>query len=529
MDIISHFIRISRQSRKIGLPILILLSALFSNLGLIVQSASAAPAITIKVNTTTDTNISDNFISLREAILLVNGGKGGDGFATGLGRNLSINENKQITGGVIGSTGVAANIVFTDLGGTSTIALEGGTGTVNESLPPVERSGVVIDGLNGTGLPVNIDGSGAGVPLNSDILWLGWATDSFNAIPVSNITIRNIFITGAKRYGIHLNPARSSLISQCTVTQSTSYAIFIQGKFGAADTNTIQNCTVGSNASLGIVINRPGAHHNTIRNNHIGTDAAGTSAAPNTGAGIALFTGTHDNLITGNLISGNTLQGVYLSGTATDPVTNNQITNNRIGTATNGTTALPNVQGIVFDNYVINTTIGGTNPGQANIIAFNTESGIVVVGNNTIRNQFRRNSIFHNSFLGIDLLDDKLPTAGVSGGTVGPNELALRPTITTAKVSGALGAFTGTASPNSTIELFVADPSPSGYGSGKTYCGTTTTNGSGSFSFFGALACVPGSAPITATSILVDGSTSEFGHNILPTKLPVVYLPLIKR
>jgi parallel beta-helix repeat protein len=242
-----------------------------------------------------------------------------------------------------------------------------------------------------------------------------------------------------------------------------------------------------------------------------------------------LFTGTHDNLITGNLISGNTLQGIYLSGTAANPVTNNQITNNRIGTAANGTAALPNVQGIVFDNYVINTTVGGTSPGQANIIAFNTESGIVVVGDNTIRNQFRRNSIFQNTFLGIDLLDDKLPTAGVSGGTVGPNELALRPTITNAKVSGARGAITGNASPNSTIELFVADPSPSGFGSGKTYCATTTADGSGAFSFFGALACVPGSAPITGTSILVDGSTSEFGNNILPTKLPVDYLPMIVR
>jgi CSLREA domain-containing protein len=529
MDIISHLIRISRQSRKIGLPILILLSALFSNPGLIVQSASAAPTITIKVNTTTDTNISDNFISLREAILLVNGGTGGNGVVTGLGRVLSTKEKNQITGGVIGSSGVPANIVFTDLGGAPTIALEGGTGTVNESLPPVERSGVVIDGLSGVGVPVTIDGSGAGVPPSSDILWLGWATDSTNTIPVSNITIRNISITGAKRYGIHLNPASSSLISQCTVTQSTSYAIFIQGKFGAADTNTIQNCTVGGNASLGIVINRPGAHHNTIQNNRVGTNAAGTSAAPNTGAGIALFTGTHDNLVTGNLISGNTLQGIYLSGTVDNPVTNNRITNNRIGTAANGTTALPNVQGIVFDNYVISTIVGGTSSGQANIIAFNTESGIVVVGNNTIRNQFRRNSIFKNSFLGIDLLDDKLPTVGVSGGTVGPNELALRPTITKAKVAGKMGAFTGTASPNSIIELFVADPSASGYGSGKTYCATTTTNSSGSFSFFGPLACVPGSGLITATSILVDGSTSEFGNNIHPTKLPRVFLPLIRR
>ncbi len=529
MDIISHLIRIFRQSWKMGLSILILLCALFSNPGLFVQSASAAPTITIIVNTTTDTNTSDSYISLREAILLVNGGTGGDGLVTGLGRDLSTDESNQITGGVIGPGGVPANVVFTDLGGAPTIALEGGTGTPNESLPPVEQNGVVIDGLSGVGIPVKIDGSGAGVPADSDILWLGWATDPSNAIPVSNITVRNIFIIGAKRYGIYLDPASSSLIENCTVTQSTSFAVFIQGKFGAADTNTIQNCTVGGNASLGIVINRPGAHHNTVQNNRIGTNDAGTSAWPNTGAGLALFTGTHDNLITGNLISGNTLQGIYLSGLVTDPVTTNQITNNRIGTAANGTTALPNVQGIVFDNYVINTTVGGTSPGQGNIIAFNTESGIVVVGDSTIHNQFRRNSIFQNLFLGIDLLDDKLPTEGVSGGTVGPNELALRPTITSARVSGSTGAFTGFASPDSTIELFVADPSPAGYGSGKIYCATTTADGSGNFSFFGLLACLPGSAPITGTSILLDGSTSEFGNNVLPTNLPGIYMPVIMR
>ena len=529
MNIISRLMRITNQSWKIGLPILILFSALFAYPGLFVQSVRADPAITIKVNTTTDTNTSDDFISLREAILLVNGGTGGDGFVTGLGRSLSTNENNQIIGGVIGPVGVPANIVFTDLGGSPVIALEGGTGTANESLPPVLQNGVVINGLGGLGLPVTIDGSGAGVPADSNILWLGWATDSTNAIPVSNITVRNIIITGAKLYGIYFDPASSSLIENCTVTQSTSFAIFIQGRYGPADTNTIQNCTVGGNASLGIVINRPGAHHNVIQNNRIGTNDAGTSAFPNTGAGLALFTGTHDNLITGNLISGNTLQGIYLSGTSTDPVNNNLITDNRIGTAADGTTALPNVQGIVFDNYVINTIVGGTSPGQGNIIAFNTESGIVVVGDNTVRNAFRRNSIFHNTFLGIDLLDDKLPTEGVSGGTVGPNELALRPTISTARVSGAIGWFTGIASPDSTIELFVADPSPSGYGSGKVYCATTTADGSGNFSFLGVLACIPGSAPITGTSILADGSTSEFGNDILPTQLPGIYLPVIRR
>jgi parallel beta-helix repeat protein len=529
MDNYHNLNRTSRQYRKMGLLILILIGVLFSGRGLSVHSASAAPAITIKVNTTSDTNISDNFISLREAILLVNGGTGGDGLVTGLGRVLSASESNQITGGIIGATAVPANIVFTDLPGSPTIALTSGTGTVNESLPPILTSGVVIDGLSGVGIPVKIDGSGAGVPPDSDILWLGWATDSLNAIPVSDITISNIFITGAKRYGIHLNPTSNSLLTDCTVTQSTNYAIFIQGKFGAANSNTIQDCNVGGNASLGIVINRPGANHNTIFRNQIGTDADGTSAWPNTGAGIALFTGTHDNEITGNLISGNTLQGIYLSGTVTDPVNHNLITDNRIGTTADGFSALPNVQGIVFDDFVINTRVGDTIKGKGNIIAFNTESGIVVVGNNTIRNQFRRNSIFRNTFLGIDLLDDELPTEGVSGGTVGPNELALRPTITSAQVSGSVGLFTGTASPNSTIELFVADRSSPGFGSGLIYCATTIADGSGAFLFSGILDCVPGSARITATSTLIDGSTSEFGNNILPTELPLVFLPVIAR
>ncbi|HET7378299.1 MAG TPA: right-handed parallel beta-helix repeat-containing protein, partial [Anaerolineae bacterium] len=298
--------------------------ALAVNLVFTRSNASAAPAITIRVNTTADNNISDNFISLREAILLVNGGTGGDGFRTGLGRSRTANETSLISGGTITTVGVAANIIFTDLPGLPTIALSTGTGSANESLPPIFTSGVVINGISGGGGRVKIDGSGAGVPADSDIFWLGWATTTLDAIPVSNITLQSISISGAKRYGIHLNPARNSRITQCDVTQSTSYAIFIQGKFGAADGNIVENCTVGNNQSLGVVINRPGAFNNIIRNNRIGTDAAGVNPAPNTGAGIALFTGAFGNVITGNLISGNTLQGIYFDGIAAS-VTDNVV------------------------------------------------------------------------------------------------------------------------------------------------------------------------------------------------------------
>ncbi|HVP22265.1 MAG TPA: right-handed parallel beta-helix repeat-containing protein, partial [Anaerolineaceae bacterium] len=511
------FNRYGFNTRSAWLHISILLIVLITLANPGAHLASAAPAITIRVNTTTDSNTSNTSISLREAILLVNGGTGGNGTRTGLGRPLSTQENALISGGSIGATGVAANIVFSDLPGLSIIAITSGTGSANESLPPVLTSGVVINGATGVGTPVTLDGSSA--PAATDVLWLGWDDPSqvpVPTIPVSNITVQTIAITGAKRYGIHLDPARNSLVSGCSVTGSASYAIYINGKYDLADHDIIENCTVGNNSSLGVVVNRPNSNNAIIRNNRIGTNASGTAAAPNTGAGIALFTGTNNVQISGNVISGNTLQGIYLDGTA-GAVSHNTITNNKIGTAADGVTPIPNVQGIVFGLNSSLNTVGGTGANQANIIAFNTQSGVVVVGDGSTGNRISGNSIFQNGILGIDLLDDKLPTQGTSGGTAGPNQLALRPTLTKAMVRNSIAAVKGTASPNSTIEIFVAAPDLSGFGSGKVYCASVTADGSGAFNFFGTIKCAPGSAPLTATSTLGDGSTSEFGNNLAVT------------
>jgi hypothetical protein len=43
----------------------------------------------------------------------------------------------------------------------------------------------------------------------------------------------------------------------------------------------------------------------------------------------------------------------------------------------------------------------------------------------------------------------------------------------------------------------------------------------GDFTYSGLLACSPGPAFLTGTSTLPDGSTSEFGNNILPEQLPL--------
>jgi hypothetical protein len=79
------------------------------------------------------------------------------------------------------------------------------------------------------------------------------------------------------------------------------------------------------------------------------------------------------------------------------------------------------------------------------------------------------------------------------------------------------------------VEFFVADPSPSGYGSGKTYCGSVVADAGGNFTFRGTMSCTPGNSALTALSTLADGSTSEFGNNLATTHLPQLYLPLVGR
>jgi hypothetical protein len=122
---------------------------------------------------------------------------------------------------------------------------------------------------------------------------------------------------------------------------------------------------------------------NTIVANRIGTNAAGTSAIGNgslnetldlVGAGI-LVDGQNTQIGgigAGNQISGN---GVGVSLTAT--AVSNTIQGNLIGTSADGTADLGNRWGI-FNAGAASTLIGGTTPGEGNVISGSTIDGIAV-------------------------------------------------------------------------------------------------------------------------------------------------------
>ncbi|HEY0977807.1 MAG TPA: HYR domain-containing protein [Flavobacteriales bacterium] len=121
----------------------------------------------------------------------------------------------------------------------------------------------------------------------------------------------------------------------------------------------------------------------TVQGCYIGTDATGTSARSNGGAGIEVLTAGNcliggSTSTTRNIISGNGWDGILCTG-----CTNSTIMGNRIGTNATGTAAIPNASNGVSllnaNNVVIGTNGDGTNDAaEGNLISGNTSKGIHV-------------------------------------------------------------------------------------------------------------------------------------------------------
>ena len=130
---------------------------------------------------------------------------------------------------------------------------------------------------------------------------------------------------------------------------------------------------------------------NLVEGNQIGTDVSGTSALADTDDGIIITSAASDNTIggmvsgAGNLISGNSGDGIYIGGS------DNLVAGNQIGTAASGTKALPNAVGVSIHSK--GNTIGGTTPGAGNLISGNQGDGVRVTGATAAGNLVQGNVI----------------------------------------------------------------------------------------------------------------------------------------
>lgn len=171
----------------------------------------------------------------------------------------------------------------------------------------------------------------------------------------------------------------------------------------------IKGLVINRFAVDGVRISGAPAKVNRIEGCFIGTNAAGTAALANGDDGVQVEAGARNNIIGGitpaarNLISGNRSDGIQLG----DPGTiGNRVQGNFIGTNKAGTKAIGNEDGVECKDGASSNLIGGTTSSASNYIAFNRKDGVLIkasAAGTPIKNQIRRNLIFNNKGLGINL------------------------------------------------------------------------------------------------------------------------------
>lgn len=188
---------------------------------------------------------------------------------------------------------------------------------------------------------------------------------------------------------------------------TTSNGLGYLGNLGygiRVDSNANGNDIGGPIASQGNVISGNGAggiqlssNSNTLLNNIIGLNWAGTTAISNNGHGIHLLGGDFNqigDLNTGNLISSNLGNGILIQGPA---ATHNIIQGNTLGMDASGTTVRGNSDHGIALVEASQTLIGGVTSGQGNLISGNWDHGILIQGTGSTQNTIQGNLIGTNA------------------------------------------------------------------------------------------------------------------------------------
>jgi hypothetical protein len=269
-----------------------------------------------------------------------------------------------------------------------------------------------------------------------------------------------------------------------------------------------------------------------VQGNKIGTNAAGTAILPNAGVGIQVSSSSNC-LIGGataaarNIISGNVSNGVWLASGNGNTVQGNYIGTDVTGLLDFGNGRPSGAGGVEIASS--NNIIGGVNPGEGNLIAFNgcagcfgvnAGNGVRVFGSgNSIRGNVFRDNIKLAINLSTNTDGSSLVTANDNcDADGGPNGLQNFPVITAANSANGQTTISGTlnsiAEKLYTLDFYASTACDnSGHGEAGRYLGSSSVSvgGSCSQSFNVVLpVALQAGEIVTATATDPAGNTSEF-------------------
>jgi len=474
---------------------------------------------------------------------------------------VSLHEGLIAANNTTGSQTVSFNIPTSDSG------FDGSVFTLQPTdanpLPTLTDDGTIVNGSTQTAFSGDTNADGPEIVINGDLYSgsLGLVIDS------SDNLIHGLVVNGFQNgIGIYISSFSRSIgdgaeegnvVTGCFIGTDPSGTVSVPNFSGLSLGQNTRNARIGGetaaernvvsgNSNTGIIIDR--SSDNLIQGNFVGTSASGMDPLGNafgiSGGGFEQSDEAQNNRIVGNLISGNEFVGVLLT-----TVENNWIQGNLIGTNADREPLLGNGDwGIEVATDAKGNRIGGLEENEGNFIAANGGGGIrisssnnnIVEGNTIAENEgagvalyvfgdtepgvgntIRRNSIFDNRGLGIDIGWDGRTANDAGDVDSGINGLMNFPILTSAVSDEELqivGTIDTPIPENVVIEFFanrVPEPGgdPTGYGEGAQFLGAVMPDANGSFT--ASLAAVEVGTLISATATDAAGNTSEFALNIV--------------
>lgn len=338
---------------------------------------------------------------------------------------------------------------------------------------------------------------------------------------------------------------------------------------------------ISGNSYYGIAVHGQGTTDNRIEGNLIGLGSDGETPVPNGYSGIGAWDGATRLRIGGasaaarNYICSNASEGIALMSNPGTPGTGHTIQGNWIGLSPGRQTRGNAQTGIHLGVDIQQTQIGGTQPGEGNVIVASGTEGVLIYGQDiTIQGNWigvRPDGVVRgNGGNGVRLLPgaQRVRIGGVSPGAAnvmrgnafygvypdanagggheisanslfgntyhgialgaGVNRNIPAPTLTSASLTTTLnlqGAFSGTAFANEDLrfEIFANPPPLPTWAGGTWYLGANTVranaSGSASFTFTASQGLPPGSGLTATVTAVSTHETSQFSTERLPTRL----------